>query len=453
MSKILTLETILSRANSKSPESIKQLNLWGLQVSDISILSKLPLLETISLSMNQIKDISIFKNMKNIKELYLSDNQISDFAQIENLKNCQKLEKLVLKGNPIINEPGYPKKIIEILPQLKILDEKEIKSKKNDNKDFVITKGKAQKISGIGKQITNQITYKNKNTSYKISNMKNDNKDTSAAPEPGAIPPKKINENGNENNNNYGIVDPEIGNPKISAKTLEIFNKSFRKKKTEGTFFKLRKNKNNKNQNQINSNRNDNNDLLNNENNNALTTSRIEDEDRFKTLPTSLSFRIFSNDIDSNIKKFGYKKKIIGNYKNGISKLNQSTYLKYQQFDNEDEEDKRKSVSKGKDLNRSFYQRFTAQTYNKKVLDKKDNSFMINNNGNSNKKINENKEKKENKENKEKKDNKENINNSENKENNKKIMESIQLLIGTLSLNGLKEVQSEVQQLLSNMKK
>ena len=135
--------------------------------------------------------------------------------------------------------------------------------------------------------------------------MKNDNKDTSAAPEPGAIPPKKINENenGNENNNNYGIVDPEIGNPKISAKTLEIFNKSFRKKKTEGTFFKLRKNKNNKNQNQINqinqinSNRNDN-DILNNENNNALTTSRIEDDDRFKTLPTSLSFRIFSNDID-----------------------------------------------------------------------------------------------------------------------------------------------------------
>ena len=444
MSKILTLETILSRANSKSPESIKQLNLWGLQVSDISILSKLPLLETISLSMNQIKDISIFKNMKNIKELYLSDNQISDFGQIENLKNCQKLEKLVLKGNPIINEPGYPKKIIEILPQLKILDEKEIKSKKNDNKDFVITKGKAQKISGIGKQITNQITYKNKNTSYKISNMKNDNKDTSAAPEPGAIPPKKINENGNENNNNYGIVDPEIGNPKISAKTLEIFNKSFRKKKTEGTFFKLRKNKNNKNQNQIdqiNSNRNDN-DLLNNENNNALTTSRIEDDDRFKTLPTSLSFRIFSNDIDSNIKKFGYKKKIIGNYKNGISKLNQSTYLKYQQFDNEDEEDKRKSVSKGKDLNRSFYQRFTAQTYNKKVLDKKDNSFMINNNGNSNKKVNENKENK---------DSKDNIYNSGDKENNKKIMESIQLLIGTLSLNGLKEVQSEVQQLLSNI--
>ena len=446
MSKILTLDAILSRANSKSPETIKQLNLWGLQVSDISILSKLPLLETISLSMNHIKDISIFKNMKNIKELYLSDNQISDFGQIENLKNCQKLEKLVLKGNPINNEPGYPKKIIEILPQLKILDEKEIKSKKNDNKDFVITKGKAQKISGIGKQITNQITYKNKNTGYKISNMKNDNKDTSAAPEPGAIPPKKINENGNENNNNYGIVDPEIGNPKISVKTLEIFNKSFRKKKTEGTFFKLRKNKNNKNQNQIsqiNSNRNDN-DLLNNENNNALTTSRIEDDDRFKTLPTSLSFRIFSNDIDSNIKKFGYKKKIIGNYKNGISKLNQSTYLKYQQFDNEDEEDKRKSVSKGKDLNRSFYQRFTAQTYNKKVLDKKDNSFMINNIGNSNKKVNENKENK---------DSKDNNYNSEDKENNKKIMESIQLLIGTLSLNGLKEVQSEVQKLLSKMKK
>ena len=69
---------------------------------------------------------------------------------------------------------------------------------------------------------------------------------------------------------------------------------------------------------------------------------------------------------------------------------------------------------------------------------------MINNIGNSNKKVNENKENK---------DSKDNNYNSEDKENNKKIMESIQLLIGTLSLNGLKEVQSEVQQLLSNMKK
>ena len=38
-------------------------------------------------------------------------------------------------------------------------------------------------------------------------------------------------------------------------------------------------------------------------------------------------------------------------------------------------------------------------------------------------------------------------------ENNKKIMKSIQLLIGTLSINGLKEIQSEVKKMLSEFKK
>lgn len=62
---------------------------------------------------------------------------------------------------------------------------------------------------------------------------------------------------------------------------------------------------------------------------------------------------------------------------------------------------------------------------------------MINSNGNNknNIKINEDNEK-----------------NAEN-ENNKKIMKSIQLLIGTLSINGLKEIQSEVQKILSEFKK
>ena len=355
MSKKLTLDIIMSRANTKNLDSIKTLNLWGLELSDISILSELPLLETISLSNNQIKDLSSFKVMKNIKELYLADNQINDLNQIENLKNCKKLEKLVLKGNPVFNNPNYIKKSIEILPNLKTLDEKELKTIKSEMKDFPFIKNKAKKVNGNSKQI-----YKNKSPGLKKAEIKNEN----------------IN-----NLNNVGIVNPEKGNPIISAKTLEIFNKSFKKKKTEGTFFKLRRNNIN---NKLNQNIERNNDLLINENNNALISSRIEEEDRFKTLPTSLSLRIFSNDIAQDIKANGYKRKIIGNYKNDTSKLNQSTYIKYKQFDNEEEEEeKRKDDSKEKILNRSFYQKFSAQTYNKKIADKKENSFMINSNGNN----------------------------------------------------------------------
>ena len=427
MSQKLTLDIIMSRANTKNLESIKTLNLWGLNLTDLSILSQLPLLETISLSNNQIKDISIFKTIKNIKELYLAENHISELNQIDNLKNCKKLEKLVLKGNPVANNPNYIKKILEILPNLITLDEKDVKSLKKENKDLPFIKNKVQKMNGNNKQI-----YKNKSPPLKKIEK------NLAAPEPGEI--KEHNQNnekkdGNENvnnlNNNCGIVNPEIGNPKISAKTLEIFNKSFKKKKTEGTFFKLRRNNINKNSNQ-NSNKNINMNDLSNENNNA---SRIEEDDRFKTLPTSLSLRIFPNDMTQNIKRNGYKRKIIGNYKNDPSKLNQSTYLKYKQFDNEEEEEKRKEDSKDKNLNRSFYQRFNTHAYNKKFTDKKENSFMINNNGNINKN-NKNDEKEEN----------------EIKEKNKKIIQSIQLLIGTLSLNGLKEVQNEIQNLLSDKK-
>ena len=444
MSKKLTQDDIMSRANSKNLESIKTLNLWGLKLSDISILCELPLLETISLSNNQIKDISVFKQMKNIKELYLADNQITDINQIENLKNCKKLEKLVLKGNPIFNNPNYIKKILEILPNLIIIDEKDTNSLKNEKNDLPFKKNKAQKINGNTKQI-----YKNKSPGIKKSDSKNENKGNMAAPEPGSIninknnenQNKKENENGNENinnlnniNNNCGIVDPEVGDPKISEKTLEIFNKSFKKKKTEG-IFKLKRN--NKNINPLNSNIGRNiNELSINENNKELTSSRNEDDDRFKTLQTSLSLRIFSNDLGQNLKRNGYKRKIIGNYKNDNSKLNQSTYIKYKQFDNEEEEEKRKEDSKETNLNRSFYLKFNAQTYNKKIADKKENSFMINSNAKNIK--NNDKVEDENKENKEKKE---------------KIMKSIQLLIGTLSIDGLKEVQNEIQNLLSNIKK
>ena len=127
MSKKLTIEFILNKANHNNPKSIRVLNLRGSQISDISILSELTALESISLSANQIKDISVFKKLKNIRELYLKDNQINDFAQFENLKNCKKIEKLAIKGNPITTMPNYIQKIVEILPQIKKLDDIELK--------------------------------------------------------------------------------------------------------------------------------------------------------------------------------------------------------------------------------------------------------------------------------------------------------------------------------------
>lgn len=133
MSKELTLEIIMNRANIKDQnlESIKSLNLYGINLTDISLLNKFPSLEILSLSNNKIKDISVLSNLKNLKELYLSNNKIDDINQLEYLKNCQKLEKINLKGNPVCNNQLYLEKINYFLPNLLFLDEKSIKAEKN----------------------------------------------------------------------------------------------------------------------------------------------------------------------------------------------------------------------------------------------------------------------------------------------------------------------------------
>lgn len=444
MSKKLTIDLIIARSNNKNLDSIKTLNLWGCNLSDISILSKLTSLETLSLSKNQIKDISVFKSLKNLKELYLKGNQINDWEQINNLKYCKKLEKLVLKENPISKSTNYPKKVLELLPHLMKLDDKEINSIKNSN-----NASDQNEISenDINKKMVNSVTYENFNFSHKINDdSKDDQKEHFAAPVIGSsyLKQNQFINNGSENGKNiegrnFGLVDPQVGNPNISAKTLEVFNKSFRKKKTGGTFFKLKhKDKNSLN---ISGNLLNENDisLTEKENNNILTNSRKED-DQYKTLTTSFSLRNYKAILNPNFKKDGYKKKIIGNYN---SKLNQSTYLKYQQFDNEKEEEKRKETSNEKNLNRSFYQTYSKGflTYNKKTIDKKESSFCIYNNNNSNS----------NEKNKNIIKNKEcNSNNEKKEEKDQKILQSLQLLISTLSLDGLKEVQNEVQKLLSS---
>ena len=444
MSKNLTIDLIIARSNNKNLDSIKTLNLWGCNLSDISILSKLTSLETLSLSKNQIKDISVFKSLKNLKELYLKGNQINDWEQINNLKYCKKLEKLVLKENPISKSTNYPKKVLELLPHLMKLDDKEINSIKNSN-----NASDQNEISenDINKKMVNSVTYENFNFSHKINDdSKDDQKEHFAAPVIGSsyLRQNQSINNGSENGKkiegrNFGLVDPQVGNPNISAKTLEVFNKSFRKKKTGGTFFKLKhKDKNNLN---ISGNILNENDIsmTEKENNNILTNSRKED-DQYKTLTTSFSLRNYKTILNPNFKKDGYKKKIIGNYN---SKLNQSTYLKYQQFDNEKEEEKRKETSNEKNLNRSFYQTYSKGflTYNKKTIDKKESSFCIYNNNNSNS----------NEKNKNIIKNKEcNSNNEKKEEKDQKILQSLQLLISTLSLDGLKEVQNEVQKLLSS---
>ena len=220
MSRKLNKDLIRSRLGNDNLESIKNLNLWGNNIDDITLLSEMPLLEVISLSMNHIKDLSIFRNLKNLKELYLKDNKISDFNQIENLKNCQKLEILCLIDNPIAKQPNYRQKVLEILPNLKKLDDLD-NTKANANNNSPPARLSLPKSSFIlFKKIFPKKANKFK-TSLKDLNTSNND---------------QINNNGNinlhdDNNNNDILSKNEVKN--------DLLNKSFQKKRTIGTFRKV----------------------------------------------------------------------------------------------------------------------------------------------------------------------------------------------------------------------
>jgi len=181
MSKKLTLEFIQSKCPNLKLDEIKNLNLWGNDLEDISILANLPNLEIASLSINKIKNLEPLKDLINLKELYLRKNLIDDIKQIDYLKNLQNLKVLSLVDNPVVSLPNYKKKILEILPNLIKLDDVNIKNDNLNNKN----KNQITVHKNFQNNILTEDTFKknekenntnNNNNNNNNGNNKNDNK-------------------------------------------------------------------------------------------------------------------------------------------------------------------------------------------------------------------------------------------------------------------------------------
>ena len=61
----LTREFIQLKLGIDKIESIKNINLWGTNIEDISLLSEMSSLECVSLKSNKIKELKSFKIVKN----------------------------------------------------------------------------------------------------------------------------------------------------------------------------------------------------------------------------------------------------------------------------------------------------------------------------------------------------------------------------------------------------
>ena len=122
----LTYELITQKAKCHNFKYVERLNLWGLNIGDVSIVSQLNNLKVISLTMNSITTLKPFGECKKIEEIYLRKNFIADLSEIYYLKDLPVLKNLWLSENPCCQQDNYRLKVIKYLPQLIKLDDIEV---------------------------------------------------------------------------------------------------------------------------------------------------------------------------------------------------------------------------------------------------------------------------------------------------------------------------------------
>ena len=196
MSKKLSRELIAQKVKSDRIESIRNLNLWGSNIEDISIIREMPSLEIVSLSVNKIRTLAPFANLQNLRELYLRRNLIANLNEIKYLTNCDNLSVLWLSENPICDNPNYRAVIICILPQLQKLDDIPITDEERDKAEKKLSGNLAEDDGGDDEEEDDKE--ENKNGYNQNQNQRSDKKNYAIRSN------HNHNNEDNEENNFYG---------------------------------------------------------------------------------------------------------------------------------------------------------------------------------------------------------------------------------------------------------
>ncbi|XP_035658599.1 cilia- and flagella-associated protein 410-like isoform X4 [Branchiostoma floridae] len=120
----LTAKLVLARARAADLESVKKLNCWGSELTDVSVFRQMPNIEVISLSVNNITTLQDFRFCQNLQELYVRKNCIAELSEICYLKSLPKLRVLWLADNPCetADKDKYKMTVLKTLPNLQKLD-------------------------------------------------------------------------------------------------------------------------------------------------------------------------------------------------------------------------------------------------------------------------------------------------------------------------------------------
>lgn len=150
MSKPLTEDLILMRTKVGNLELIKNLNLWGNEIDDVSILKEMPNIEVLSLSVNRISTLKPFQYCRKMTELYLRKNLITDLSELRYLQNLPSLKVLWLWENPCADSSNYREKVLSMLPNLVKLDNQAVTiEEKNQAAKIDVSKPKGKENEAL----------------------------------------------------------------------------------------------------------------------------------------------------------------------------------------------------------------------------------------------------------------------------------------------------------------
>ncbi|XP_045114659.1 uncharacterized protein F09G8.5-like isoform X11 [Portunus trituberculatus] len=118
----LTEDMVVARSRGSDIHNVKKLNCWGSELSDVSVVRKLPNVEVLSLSVNRISTLADFQYCQNLQELYIRKNNITDINEVLYLRALPKLKSLWLADNPCAEFEQYRLTVLRALPHLQKLD-------------------------------------------------------------------------------------------------------------------------------------------------------------------------------------------------------------------------------------------------------------------------------------------------------------------------------------------
>lgn len=122
----LTQEMVFMRTKCNRMDLIKNLNLWGNDLQDISVIQSMPNLEVLSLSVNHVSTLVDLQHCHKLSELYLRKNEIIDLSEILYLRHLRRMKVLWLADNPCADLPYYRSYILHHLPGLTKIDAEDV---------------------------------------------------------------------------------------------------------------------------------------------------------------------------------------------------------------------------------------------------------------------------------------------------------------------------------------